>query len=97
MATVKYAEKFQQIIENHVGETATIYTCAARCRGFTGVILYVNNEYARLLIKAGPNPVRGIPGRSEANKKTLRTFDPPVSTIADIPLDKIACFVHNSI
>jgi hypothetical protein len=67
---------FYEQLQDHVGETVTIYTTSGGLsgRGFTGVLLLVNNCFVRIISRCGS------------------TLGP----LADIPYDKIACFVHSA-
>jgi hypothetical protein len=96
MAHMKYADNFQKALEDHVGETVTIYTVSGgrSGSGFTGVILYVNCSYVRILIKMGNYPYNTVNTRNPKNNKKVKAA---IGASADIPLDKIACFVHNTV
>jgi len=75
-----------------IGRTVTVFvTCGGPSSlGFTGVPLSVNNTYLRIVIQAGPAPA-GLP--------CSQYFYPSYETgaIANIPLNRIAAFSHNSL
>jgi hypothetical protein len=95
VAHMNYSENLQKDLENFVGETVTVYTVSGgrAGSGFTGMILYVNSSYVRILMKMERRPGRtgntGSSGRRNSNAAGR-------GVTADIPLDKIACFVHNT-
>ena len=83
-----------------IGETVTIFTESGGCsgRGFTGVIISVNDCFIRLVTSFGSAPsfvlgddFRG--GRNFRNNCGRCNF----GSVADIPVDKIVAFVHNAV
>ncbi len=101
-----YTGNFVEHLQNFVGETVTIYcTCGGQSGcGFTGVILFVNPCYCRLVTSIGPAPgcalgsSCGRPGGSNAPLAGRGGSWPGcVGSACDIPIDKIACFVHNTV
>jgi len=86
----------------HIGETVTIYTTSGGPSGggFTGVLMSVNNCQARLVIRRGPTPCCAIGDGCcdrEDDFGSDKCQDRCFGAVADIPLDRIACFVHNAI
>lgn len=93
----------------YIGTTVTIYTASggeSGC-GFTGVLSMITPCFVRLITCIGPAPrcSLGSPctGRRRAggNYSGMGGYgNGPVNnvgSIADIPLDKIAVFVHNAV
>ena len=97
-------EDFAEHLSHYVGQTVTIYTTsggASGC-GLTGVILMCNPCFVRLVTCFGPAPccalgsqcnICGCPCFSGCKGGTVRT----VGSVADIPIDRIASFVHCAI
>lgn len=88
-------------LQKYVGETVTIFTTsggASGC-GFTGVLLFVNCSYVRLMTRVGTPPAnplsKEICPRPEDNKHKYPYFT--VGSVCDIPIEKIASFCHNAI
>ena len=86
-----------------VGETVTIFTTSGgeSGAGFTGVVIATNDCYVRLLTRFGSapdcalgnaccNPCRKNYNRGECGYKKF-------GSVIDIPMDKIAAFVHNAV
>lgn len=97
-----------------VGETVTIFTTSGgqSGAGFTGVILFVNPCFVRLITCIGPAPgcalgnscegFRGIGGASLAaggGNRCCGAGGPvfTVGSVTDIPTDRIAAFVHSAV
>jgi len=94
-----------------IGETVTIFTTSGgeSGSGFTGVLLSVNNCYVRLISQIGPapgcalgncctGPLRGVADNA-FGRQTGRFncgFN-TVGAVTDIPISKIASFVHNAV
>jgi len=86
-----------------VGETVTIFTTsggASGC-GFTGVILKVNPCFVRLICSIGPAPGCAL-GNACSGLRRDRDFDDfrcrrGLGSVVDIPIDRIAAFVHNAV
>ncbi|NMA37741.1 MAG: hypothetical protein GX942_05495 [Papillibacter sp.] len=101
-----YSGSFVDHLQDFIGETVTIFTTSggqSGC-GFTGVILLVNPCFVRLITNIGPAPgcaVGNACGRpSGAGRNTFVNncgFPGNVGSACDIPIDKIACFVHNTV
>lgn len=99
-------------LANYIGETVTIFTTSGgeSGSGFTGVLLSVNNCFVRLLSQIGPAPgcalgncctgtptgrvgagfIGGQTGRFTCGFNT-------VGAVTDIPVSRIASFVHNAV
>ncbi|MGE5631280.1 MAG: hypothetical protein ACM3TR_09320 [Caulobacteraceae bacterium] len=103
---------FFSLLSNFTGETVTIFTTSGgqSGSGFTGVILAVNPCFVRLITHIGPAPgcalgnccspmmtgdygVGGMMGGYGYGGGVVHT----VGSVTDIPLDKIASFVHNAV
>lgn len=99
--------------EDLIGETVTIFaTCGgvSGC-GFTGVIIFVDECFVRLVTRIGPPPgcalgnacVPGFNNRWSGFGAANRGFGlagfpfNTLGSVVDIPIDKIAAFVHNAV
>lgn len=90
----------------YVGETITIFTTSggqSGC-GFTGVLLFANHCFVRLITRFGPAP--GCALGNGCNKRggpccfnglAGGGFGCSVGSVTDIPIDKIAAIVHNAV
>lgn len=99
-------------LANYIGETVTIFTTSGgqSGEGFTGVLLSINNCYVRLLTQIGPapgcalgnccsgTPREGADGRFNNGQTGRFTcgFN-TVGSVTDIPISRIASFVHNAV
>ncbi|MFL0246468.1 hypothetical protein [Candidatus Clostridium stratigraminis] len=117
-------------LARHIGQTVTIFTTSGgeSGRGFTGVLISVNNGFVRLITTIGAAPGcalgnccdverrNGAMGRdsefnefsnelgemnNEDNRNTNRNridcTGRTLGDIVDIPINRIAAFVHNSV
>ena len=102
----RFEDGFVRDFEKHIGETVTIFTTSGgeSGSGFTGVIISVNCSFVRLVTRIGPAP--GCALGNSCNRRFKNRwndgfgFDGQVRTvgsIVDIPLDRIAAVVYNSI
>lgn len=78
-------ESFRQSMERKIGQTITIFTTSGgdSGSGFTGVLLDVRRDHIKILLRLASGP--GTYG------------DISLGAITNIPVDKIAAFVHNAI
>lgn len=91
--------------EDLIGETVTIFTTSGGVsgRGFTGVVLHVDECFVRLVTRIGPPPgcALGNACCSDFNRRFFgfgfNGFVGNVGSVVDIPIDKIAAFVHNAV
>ncbi len=101
-----YSSNLFEHLQDYIGETVTIYTTSggqSGC-GFTGVILFVNPCIVRLVTSIGPAPGCAI-GSSCGKPRGTNYYSDwrggncpgAVGSSCDIPIDKIACFVHNTV
>lgn len=78
-------DSFRQSLVKYMGQTITIFTVSGgqSGSGFTGVLLSVEIDHIRILtsIASGPGTYDDI----------------SLGSITNIPIDKIAAFVHNTI
>jgi hypothetical protein len=76
---------FTRSLAKNIGQTITIFTVSGgdSGSGFTGVLLDVRRDYIRILSRLASGP--GTYG------------DISLGAITNIPVDKIAAFVHNAI
>ena len=102
---------FVKHLEEFIGETVTIFTTSGgeSGSGFTGVLLAVNNCFVRLIAQIGTAPgcalgnccnphgrdrIDGVTGDNEG-RFTCRGNR--IGSVVDIPVDRIAAFVHNAV
>jgi len=102
---------FLEHLGDFIGETVTIYTTSggqSGC-GFTGVLIIVNPCFIRLITRFGPAPSCAL-GSSCLGCNNCRSCNLVggfgggnfgcgswVGSVVDIPLDRIASFVHNAV
>lgn len=89
-------------IRNFVGQTVTVFTTSGGISGggFTGVVLAVNCDFVRLVIRQGSapaNPLSDTYNNNGCYDKQYENCCYKVGAVVDIPIDRIACFVHNAI
>lgn len=87
--------------EEHIGETVTIFTTSGgqSGAGFTGVILYCDPCFVRLVTRIGPPPACSL-GNSCCgfhNGFNCGGFVNTVGSVVDIPINMIASVVYNSV
>jgi len=92
---------FHEHLCRFVGETVTIYTTSggqSGC-GFTGVILAVNECYVRLITKIGPAPGCALGSACQGCRRSCGSNGDiyTVGSVTDIPVSRIAAFVHNAV
>ncbi|HBT64872.1 MAG TPA: hypothetical protein DEB10_09470 [Ruminococcaceae bacterium] len=114
-----FNDNFVEHLSRYVGETVTIFTTSGgqSGSGFTGVILFVNPCFVRLITAIGPAPgcalgnacnrKRGncYGGGYGNNRNNYDSYDDDfygngynsVGSVTDIPIDRIASFVHNAV
>ncbi len=93
-------------LQEFIGETVTIFTTSggqSGC-GFTGVILFINPCFVRLITNIGPAPGCALGngcnrnfnfGRGGSNNNCGAIGS--VGSVTDIPIDRISAFVHNAV
>lgn len=101
---------FVNHMARYIGETVTIFTTSGGLsgQGFTGVLLAVNPYFVRLISDIGSPP--SCPLGSECDdyyqinsgnnqccnsRSNRRSFN--TGAVSDIPVDRIASFVHNAV
>lgn len=88
---------FIQSLIKYIGQTITIYTVSGgeSGSGFTGVLLDVKNDYIKILSKiASPPDFIYDTDEKEINENNEALS---LGTMTNIPINKIAAFVHNTI
>lgn len=99
-------EFFINHIRKFIGETVTIFTTSGGVSGsgFTGVVLAVNCDFVRLVLEQGSAPTNpfGNLGEDEddddnCGRRRRRRHCQRVGAVCDIPIDRIASFVHNAV
>lgn len=101
---------FVNDLARHIGQTVTIFTTSGgeSGRGFTGVLVSVNPSFVRLVTQLGSAPGCALGSccdenhhhRGEGRGRNKDRFDCSgnvLGSIVDIPVDRIASFVHNSV
>lgn len=87
-----------------IGETVTVFTTSGGVSGcgFTGVLLFVNPCFIRLVNDFGTPPANplseticGDLSNGDHKHHNHNGFD--VGSVCDIPVDKIASFCHNAV
>lgn len=103
---------FARLLARYIGETVTIFTTSGgeSGSGFTGVVLSVNNNFVRLVTSIGHAP--GCALGNCCNPHGRDRFDDGfrrddegrfscrgnrIGSVVDIPIDRIAAFVHNAV
>jgi hypothetical protein len=96
-------ECFIQSLVNYIGQTITIYIVAGgeAGSGFTGVLLDVKKDYIKILTKIA-SPPNCFPGNEcndcESDETIIKDNNNiTLGSITNIPINKIAAFVHNTI
>jgi hypothetical protein len=95
-------KNWEEQIRRYIGETVTIFTTSGGESGigFTGVVILVNHNFVRLITHLGMAPA--CPLGSDCSdsfdmEKRCNHNKNGVGSITDIPIDKIAAFVHNAV
>ena len=100
-------------LANHIGQTVTIFTTSGgeSGRGFTGVLIRVTCDFVRLVDQIGPAPGCALGNCCDKHLGTERGVEQDrtlpngiscnsnrgLGAIVDIPINRIASFVHNSV
>jgi hypothetical protein len=101
-----FDDNFVEHLSRYIGETVTIFTTSGgqSGSGFTGVILSVNRCFVRLITRIGPAPgcaLGNACGRSGGyggdNYDSYGRGYGNLGSVTDIPIDRIASFVHNAV
>lgn len=102
---------FLNELASNIGQTVTIFTTSGgqSGRGFTGVLTTVNPSFVRLVTNIGPAPGCALGnccdpyprnGGNVQGTAAQGRFDcgrGDLGSIVDIPVDRIAAFVHNAV
>ncbi|MCM8710672.1 hypothetical protein M2651_06480 [Clostridium sp. SYSU_GA19001] len=97
-------DSFILCLTRYIGQTITIFTISGgeSGSGFTGVLIEVNKDYIKILIRAASPPSCTL-GNCCITEKQEKVFDEnnceklTLGTMTSIPINKIAAFVHNII
>ncbi len=92
---------FNSHIHKFIGQTVTIFTASGGVSGcgFTGVVLAVSCDFVRLVVQQGSAPSNPLDYNYD-NCYDDKRYDNccyKAGTVVDIPIDRIASFVHNAI
>ncbi|WP_105616240.1 hypothetical protein [Vallitalea okinawensis] len=98
-------DAFLKHLSKYIGKTVTIFTDSGGKSGlgFTGVLLSVNSYMVSIVTKMGPPPDNPLnhPQQPISFNRHLGGYRQPknisVGSITDIPVNKIAAFVHNAL
>lgn len=103
---------FLNELANNIGQTVTIFTTSGgeSGRGFTGVLTIVNASFVRLVTQIGPAPGcalgnccerphygTNVEGTQQGGQERFSCRPNQFGSIVDIPVDRIAAFVHNAV
>lgn len=104
--------RFVDHLRRFIGETVTVYTTSGGQSGdgFTGVVLSVNDDFLRLITRIGPAPGCALGSACDGRNRHRscgcgcgrrhdddNNFFNRVGSVTDIPIDRIASFVHNAV
>jgi hypothetical protein len=101
-----YDENFVEHLSKFQGETVTIYTTSGGLSGcgFTGIIITCSHCFVRLITCLGPAPCCAVGSNCEScccpefkGKNCHKNDIHTVGSVVDIPIDRIAAFVHNAV
>lgn len=99
-------------LASNIGQTVTIFTTSGgdSGRGFTGVLTLVNPSFVRLVTQIGPGPgcalgsccdkmmpITSAEGAQVGEQGRANCFPNSLGSIIDIPVDRIAAFIHNAV
>lgn len=86
---------FIESLLRYIGQTITIFTVSGgeAAAGFTGVLLNVSNDHIKLLTEMGSPPNSSFERSCLEGEKV----DVSLGSIVNIPIDKIAAFIHNTV
>lgn len=90
-------------LEGHLGETVTIFTTSGgeSGSGFTGVLIQANCFFVRLITRIGPPPGCALGnsccGWSGGWPRRDCSFIRTLGDVVDIPVNKIAAVVFNTV
>lgn len=88
-------------LKKYTGETVTIFTTSGGVSGcgFTGMLLSVNCDFVRILLKRGSGPSNPLSNSicCNTNGTSLKENRHTVGSVCDIPVCAIASFCHNAL
>lgn len=96
-------DSFMQSLVRYIGQTITIYTVSGgdSGSGFTGVLLDVKKDYIKVLSRIASAPCCPLgnccDGANGGDINIKEEKDISLGAITNIPVNKIAAFVHNTI
>ncbi len=92
-------DTFIQSLIKFIGQTITIYTVSGgeAGSGFTGVLLDVKKDYIKILSRIASPPECGLGSCCEDTNVLKDNSGANLGAITNIPISKIAAFVHNTI
>ncbi|MGE5473062.1 MAG: hypothetical protein ACM3UU_02445 [Ignavibacteriales bacterium] len=105
-----FSDNIVEHLSRFIGETVTIFTESGgeSGSGFTGVVIFVNPCFVRLISCIGPAPSCALGSSCDSNFgfgnrcsnrcKGDSGFDRNnLGSVTDIPTNKIVAFVHNAV
>jgi hypothetical protein len=100
---MNYGFGFSGILEDDLGQTVSIFTTSGgqSGSGFTGTLAAVNSDYARLITQIGSGPGCALGNCCDnfggMNGCGMSRGGIMLGSIADIPFDKMAAIVRNTV
>ncbi|WP_446899672.1 hypothetical protein ACSVC9_07260 [Clostridium sp. LBM24168] len=102
---------FSDNLSRYIGKPVTIFTSSCGNSGFSGVLIAVNKYFIRLISKIGPAPDYPLNNSCSSDNLVENCYDPyklddscyknnkdpNLGSLVDIPINKIAAFVHNAL
>ena len=102
---------FYNGLARYIGQTVTIFTTSGgeSGRGFTGVVASVDCNVVKLITEIGPGPGCALGNdcedsqeysgskKNRSRRNRNRSFGFGLGSIVEIPINRIASFVHNAV
>jgi hypothetical protein len=93
---------FKNHLSKYIGQTVTVYITSGgnSGNGYTGLLFSISNDYIRIIIELGPEPLCSIGTcfyTSLKNNIQNQTNINTLGSVIDVPIKSIAAFVHNTI
>jgi hypothetical protein len=92
---------FEPHIRRSVGQKVTVFTTSGgeSGSGFNGVLLQVDCDFIRLTSQQGTGPTNPFRNNNDEcnNGRNHKNHCNQIGTEVDIPIDRIASFVHRAI
>jgi hypothetical protein len=94
--TDNFGGNFLDDLKRFIGTTVTVFTTSGgeSGSGFTGVLITVDPCFIRLVSRIGPAPEDPLTDRDRCRNRNKFNR---VGSVVEIPIDRIAAFVHSAI